>query len=213
MSIAFPASLTRTYEAGAGSPPWVGLLSATLAYDTTNPRWGTGCLKVNTPGAATFEGVGSGTSSSENLAVSASTAYVLSVFVNAPSGSLLYLRCTERTADNAVGNGNIIADVNGTGAWERYVLAWTTAATTGLLRDFRVMTRSSAQAIEFRVDGWQLDQATTVQEYDGADAAPPATPQTLRPDADLATAGWGTAPLFSKLNDQSNATVISATCV
>lgn len=32
-----------------------------------------------------------------------------------------------------------------------------------------------------------------------------------RPDADLATTGWSTAPLFSKLNDQSDATVVTAT--
>jgi len=31
------------------------------------------------------------------------------------------------------------------------------------------------------------------------------------PDADLATAGWATSPLFSKLNDASDATVITAT--
>lgn len=39
---------------------------------------------------------------------------------------------------------------------------------------------------------------------------PPAPSQTMRPDADLASAGWSTAPLFSKLNDQSDATVITA---
>jgi hypothetical protein len=35
--------------------------------------------------------------------------------------------------------------------------------------------------------------------------------QTLLPDADIVTTGWSTAPLFSKINDSSDATVISAT--
>lgn len=38
---------------------------------------------------------------------------------------------------------------------------------------------------------------------------PPLAGQFLRPDADLATTGWSTAPLFSKINDQSDATVIT----
>lgn len=37
------------------------------------------------------------------------------------------------------------------------------------------------------------------------------TPQTILPDADLATTGWTTAPLFSKINDSSDATVITGT--
>lgn len=35
--------------------------------------------------------------------------------------------------------------------------------------------------------------------------------QILLPDADTATGGWTTAPLFSKVNDSSDATVITAT--
>lgn len=35
--------------------------------------------------------------------------------------------------------------------------------------------------------------------------------QTLLPDADNATGGWTTAPLFSKLNDASDASIITAT--
>lgn len=35
--------------------------------------------------------------------------------------------------------------------------------------------------------------------------------QQLRPDADITTTGWATAPLFSKINDESDATVITAT--
>lgn len=35
--------------------------------------------------------------------------------------------------------------------------------------------------------------------------------QQLRPDADVVTTGWATAPLYSKINDESDATVITAT--
>ena len=35
--------------------------------------------------------------------------------------------------------------------------------------------------------------------------------QILRPDADTAAASWGTTPLWSKINDSSDATVISDT--
>jgi hypothetical protein len=35
--------------------------------------------------------------------------------------------------------------------------------------------------------------------------------QTVRPDADLDTTGWSTAPLFSKVNDSSDATVTTST--
>lgn len=45
-------------------------------------------------------------------------------------------------------------------------------------------------------------------ELEGS-AGPP--PQQVRPDADVTTTGWATAPLFSKVNDQSDATVITAT--
>jgi hypothetical protein len=38
-------------------------------------------------------------------------------------------------------------------------------------------------------------------------------PQIVLPSADLAATGWATAPLFSKVNDSSDATVITATPV
>lgn len=43
--------------------------------------------------------------------------------------------------------------------------------------------------------------------FDGAGVPP----QKLRPDADTTTTGWSTAPLYSKINDQSDATLITAT--
>ena len=37
------------------------------------------------------------------------------------------------------------------------------------------------------------------------------TRQTLRPNSDVATTGWTATPLHSKLSDQSDATLVSAT--
>jgi hypothetical protein len=69
---------------------------------------------------------------------------------------------------------------------------------------------------QYRADAWEdtasaswVSEATyggiafEVREKDDA--------QFLRPDADITTFGWATAPLFSKLNDSSDSTVISAT--
>lgn len=39
----------------------------------------------------------------------------------------------------------------------------------------------------------------------------PASGQVILPDADIATTGWSTAPLYSKINDSSDSTVITAT--
>lgn len=52
-----------------------------------------------------------------------------------------------------------------------------------------------------------LSGATIAAHY----AAATASGQILLPDADLAAGGWTTSPLFSKVNDSSDATVITAT--
>lgn len=54
---------------------------------------------------------------------------------------------------------------------------------------------------------WKWGSATTNADWLGE----PAGGQTLLPDADLATTGWATAPLFSKVADSSDATLITAT--
>jgi hypothetical protein len=68
--------------------------------------------------------------------------------------------------------------------------------------------------------GYQLDVAPgtyTPNEsqvsapYASATIAFGVSGQTLRPDADLDTTGWTTAPLFSKLNDSSDSTVVTST--
>lgn len=88
--------------------------------------------------------------------------------------------------------------------------------------------RSAAQAgsyyTEFIVD-WPDQGSTGSTNYGVAGASGTGTltkiaveilgtgaaPQQLRPDADTTTTGWSTAPLYSKINDESDATVITAT--
>lgn len=57
---------------------------------------------------------------------------------------------------------------------------------------------------------WLYDGS--LDNWEGADLVPPAEPQMLRPDADIVTTGWSTAPLFSKIDEESaDGTVITAT--
>lgn len=56
---------------------------------------------------------------------------------------------------------------------------------------------------------WSSDASNhSIRAYDSL-----VTLDTCLPDADIVTTGWATAPLFSKVNDASDATVIQATAV
>jgi hypothetical protein len=48
-----------------------------------------------------------------------------------------------------------------------------------------------------------------VDDFAGGTAA--AVTQAFLPDADITTTGWTSTPLWSKLNDSSDATVVTAT--
>ncbi len=198
------AIVNRTFESVIA--PWGPRLTSTVTRDNAVSRWGAWSGKVVTPGAADFEGI---TSDGVNdfVTVAGSTQYTLSLYCNAPSGATLGLQGAEYTSGGAFIRNQSVA-FTGTGAWERITTTWTTQATCARLTNFTIYT-SGIQARTLYVDGWQLDQAAAAQTYDGADATPP---QIIRPDADLATTGWTVTPLFSKVNDQSDATVISATC-
>lgn len=54
---------------------------------------------------------------------------------------------------------------------------------------------------------WKWGTASTTSDWLGE----PTSGQTLLPDADVTTTGWTTAPLYSKLNDASDATIVTAT--
>ncbi len=196
--------VNRTFESVIA--PWGPRLTSTVTRDSTVSKWGTSSGKVVTPGAANFEGVTSD-GTNDHVTVAGSTQHTLSAYCNAPSGATLGLQVDEYTSGGAYLRSQSVA-FTGTGAWERITTSWTTQATCARLTNFSIYT-SGIQARTLHMDGWQLDQAATAQTYDGDDATPP---QIVRPDADLATTGWTVTPLFSKVNDQSDATVISATC-
>lgn len=78
--------------------------------------------------------------------------------------------------------------MDGTSAWTRQALV-----------DLRGRIKSTNVSVIPRVKALQIQ------------AAFPITSQKLRPDGDLATTGWTTTPLFSKLNDESDSTIITST--
>lgn len=59
--------------------------------------------------------------------------------------------------------------------------------------------------------GWTWTNAAPYTHFAVAAIPVGAATQIARPDADIAAGGWATSPLFSKLNDQSDATVITNT--
>jgi hypothetical protein len=58
-------------------------------------------------------------------------------------------------------------------------------------------------------DLYDVGTLTRVDDFAGGTAA--AVTQAFLPDADITTTGWTSTPLWSKLNDSSDATVVTAT--
>lgn len=71
------------------------------------------------------------------------------------------------------------------------------------------LTDLAGNASGLSSSGTTLDGAETLNSwnFDGQGV----TFQEVRPDADVTTTGWTTTPLYSKINDESDATVITAT--
>lgn len=59
--------------------------------------------------------------------------------------------------------------------------------------------------------GFGSDDGGSIVDDFGGGTVSSVTLDTVLPDADVTTTGWSTAPLFSKINDDSDATVITAT--
>lgn len=68
---------------------------------------------------------------------------------------------------------------------------------------------TSAETGKSRYSNHKWGVAASVSDWLGAPAS--LTLDSCLPDADITTTGWTTAPLFSKVNDASDATVIQAT--
>lgn len=142
------------------------------------------------------------------------------------SGGLL------RVSDSASASNDTVAAIP-TSAWTRIEFHVIASATVGQI-EARIYSADSTTAITngtvsspaTRNTGTAIDevafgnttfntQAVTMWmddlQVNGTGWPGPASAQTLLPDADVTTTGWATAPLFSKLNDGSDATVITAT--
>jgi hypothetical protein len=161
----------RDIEDGLGV--WAAATGASVTLETSSPIFGINSLNVNTPGSVALEGVQSGTGSSMDATVSAATEYTLSVHVKADVASTWTMRVTQRTADGSTSLGNVTSDalsVTGSNVLDRVSWTFTTVASTGLLRDYRLFTRSTAQDVTAIMDGWQLDLGPVPLTYDGDDA-------------------------------------------
>lgn len=103
-------------------------------------------------------------------------------------------------------------------AWKvTFGIATGSGSLTTVVTDFTGGTEGAGTANRFALGQFQLD-AGRVIVYDDVALANTAgeyplgpSGQTLLPDADVTTTGWTTAPLYSKLNDSSDATIITAT--
>jgi hypothetical protein len=104
------------------------------------------------------------------------------------SGSDFYLALSYRkltTATNTIGAATVFSDTNGN--------IVTVPPDTGTSRLYALYRGSTASPYTVRSDSVLISG------------------QELLPDADVTTTGWTTAPLFSKVNDASDATFITAT--
>lgn len=73
---------------------------------------------------------------------------------------------------------------------------------------------TGASSTQLGSDGGDMSYSWTTSalfSYIATAFIPAETSQLVRPDADVITTGWTTTPLYSKINDESDATVIQAT--
>jgi hypothetical protein len=143
-------------------------------------------------------------------------------YVNGSTGSVNFKGATDTISGHTLVAGetaHIVFVRSGTG----YIAYKNGVA--GSLVTFAALAGTTASLLfnrsaeDVNAAGWTLDEIaiytsvalTQTQITNHYTANPPITYQYARPDADTTTTGWTTTPLFSKINDQSNATVITAT--
>lgn len=146
----------------------------------------------------------------ETLTLQVNTQYTFSLYMKNNGGNTgITLNCRDSTTFTSVG----YVDVTITSEWARYTLTFTTDAThTGYIL---YVMGASGTGFNFYVDAFQVETGASATAYDQTGAGTPdpgsLTLDSALPDADITTTGWSTAPLYSKLNDASDATVITAT--
>ena len=162
--------------------------AGSLARVNTDAKFGGASLRVITTG----DGVGQGFAKT-SITGSTSSPYSVSMWVKAPVGALLTLSLAEYLAAAFVRvTGN--SEYTGTGNWDRVTFSGTTGAGMDkLIASF--FTRTSAQALTFYVDGFQIETGlvpTPYIETDGGTASRSAGRIQMPYDPGLFTAhqGW-----------------------
>lgn len=117
-------------------------------------KFGTSCLTVSCPGGAAGEGV-----EATAISVTAGNPYAEGVWVKAPSGATMRMQLAERLIADAVDITVTNTDFTGTGAWQSVAVTKTLGA-TAVVERLRILTVTSAQSIDFQVDGSQLETGT-----------------------------------------------------
>ena len=159
----------------------------TLVRTTTTSKFGSGSASVTTTANATR---GLIIASASRPAVSASTAYTYSAWVNAPAGAPMTLRLREYIG--ATPQGDTDQTFIGTGTWQRVSVTRTMTSTGGSTASLWVF-QTDATVRTFYVDGAQLEQkaiATPYVETNGVTASRSAA-RIQAPASNLnATQGW-----------------------
>ena len=167
---------------------WAALGGATIARSTADYHSGSACLDVTTG----TDWLGVMCNPVEVIDVSNQLFRISCWLKAATSGDIG--RAVTMYAIASPGGQQEGLDFNLPADWAQYVLYHTWPAS---MSEYRFDVRAnSGVATRFFLDDVFIDAATL---------------DNCLPDADVVTTGWTTTPLFSKVNDASDATVIQAT--
>lgn len=211
-SVLFPhdgsaITLTNTYDFVGTTSFTVLAFLRPVAFDATNANWIWGNRDAALRGWTLY-------------AASPAVTWTMERGDNAGFDTVTYGGMSEATYENGVTkmvamryNGtNLTLNIDGvdvaTGASSKSLVAPTTDTVLNFGRYGGGGSSYDGYASNLAIwNGTALTEANLASIY----AASLSSTQTLLPDADTVTGGWATAPLFSKINDSSDATVISAT--
>jgi hypothetical protein len=169
---------------------WVAIGAATIARSTADHHTGVACLDVQTGtdwlGVAAPQ-VETGDFQGQTFEISC----WLKAATAGDVGKDISLIAISVPGGNQDGHDDVLyAD------WTKYtwIYTWPEAMT-----EYRIDIRPGGVATRFFLDDVFIDTASLLDD--------------CLPDADVTTTGWTTTPLYSKVNDESDATVIQATAV
>lgn len=190
------ANLLPNPEFETNTTGWIG--SGTPATVTRSSTWAkTGSWSLRVVNTAADDGAL--TTPWNNVPVAGSTAYQFSGWIYADSSCEVDVGWNEYDS----GGGYLTTQHSNANFFPTGSVAYfiqetypATQATTAYLEVFVSIRNSS---IDFYLDTLYLGSPITI------------TLDDCKPDADITTTGWTTTPLWSKLNDASDATLITAT--